>query len=231
MIDRARTATARWRFDKSRVAGMDWLVGVDEVGRGCLAGPVVAAAIAARPAYFSKNPWNDLAPSIADSKTVRAEIRMRIVEQLRQTDWRGDLIFATAEATVREIETHNIVGATCLAMDRALSALVALGMPRPVYAPDELFAPPDSRVRIQVDGRPMARLPWPHESIIRGDSKSHLIALASILAKETRDTAITALGKDFPHYAWADNKGYGTKKHLEAIRLHGPCHHHRQSFL
>lgn len=228
---KARTALQRWQHDKAAAKDVDWLVGVDEVGRGAFAGNVIAAAVAAPPEYFEARRWGKLFQWIGDSKTLNAEQRQQVFDHLTGNYWDSPLLFATGEATVAEIEQHNIVGATCLAMDRALQKLSAAGLPKAEFAADELFAPAGGKVRILVDGRPMKRLPWPHLGIVKGDNHSHLIALASILAKVTRDAQITLLGKKFPHYQWQSNKGYGTPSHCEAIRKHGPCQHHRKNFL
>jgi ribonuclease HII len=231
MPAKARTALQRWQHDKKAAKDMAWLVGVDEVGRGAFVGNVIAAAVAAPPVYFEVRKWGELFHLIGDSKTLSAEQRQQVFTHLTSTRWEAPLLFATGEATVAEIEQHNVVGATCLAMDRALQKLTAAGLPRAEFAADELFASKGSNVRILVDGRPMRRLAWPHQGIIKGDDHSHLIALASILAKVTRDAQITLLGEKYPQYQWQNNKGYGTPAHLEAIRQHGPCLHHRNTFL
>lgn len=231
MSTNPHTSLQRWHHDKKAARNVDWLVGVDEVGRGAFVGNVVAAAVAATPEYFEARKWGKLFHLIGDSKLLSAEQRELVFKHLTSTAWRPPLLYATGEASVAEVDAHNIVGATCLAMDRALKMLTAAGLPKTEFADDELFVVKGSRIRILVDGRPMKRLTWPHQGIIKGDDQSHLIALASILAKVTRDNQITLLGEKYPHYHWHKNKGYGTPTHLEAIRKHGPSQHHRRTFL
>ncbi len=177
------------------------IAGVDEAGRGPLAGPVVAAACILPP--------NCSIADINDSKQIPPSKRQRIYLEL--LNCKG-LIYAIGIASHEEIDTHNIYRATQIAMRRAVEALT--------HQPDYLL----------VDGMPLPDLPMPHEKIIKGDMLSLSIAAASIIAKETRDAMMVAFHEQWPHYGFAKHKGYGTAEHLSAIEQHGPCPIHRRSF-
>ena len=175
--------------------------GCDEAGRGCLAGPVFAAAVIL-PRDFSH-------PLINDSKKLSEHQRVeaRVIVQQAAMAW------AVAFLTPEEIDHHNILRASFLAMHRAI---------------DQLAVRPES---LLIDGNrfiPYQDLPF--HCMIKGDGKYASIAAASILAKTFRDEYMTGLSADFPHYGWAQNKGYPTEVHREAIRIHRPCIHQRRSF-
>lgn len=176
------------------------LAGVDEAGRGPLAGPVVAAAVI----------LDDMQPiaGLADSKKLTPARRDALFDEIRARA----LCFCIAQASVEEIDRLNILQATMLAMQRAVQGLRL----RPAL--------------VQVDGNRLPRLDLPAEAIVKGDAKVQAIAAASILAKVHRDRWCLAVEQDWPQYGFAAHKGYGTAAHLHALRLHGPCPHHRQSF-
>jgi ribonuclease HII len=174
---------------------------VDEAGRGPLAGPVAAAAVIL-PAGFS-------CPGLDDSKKLSAKRRDAIYDILTQTT---DLQWSVALANEEEIDSINILNATHLAMRRAVMAL----NPLPAHC--------------LIDGLPIKGLSIPHDAIVKGDSISMSIAAASIIAKVTRDRIMQTLDQECPQYGFIRNQGYGTKEHLEALRIHGPCRHHRRSF-
>jgi ribonuclease HII len=176
------------------------ICGVDEVGRGPLAGPVVAAAVILR---LEKIP-----DGLDDSKRLSAARREALYPRIMAMA----IAVGVGEASVEEIDRINIRQATHLAMARAVRALST--------AAD--FA--------LVDGNDAPALPCPCETIVKGDSKSLSIAAASIIAKVTRDRMMMALHDEHPHYGWRANKGYGTAEHLRALKIHGPCAHHRKSF-
>ncbi|BAW95638.1 ribonuclease HII [[Synechococcus] sp. NIES-970] len=184
---------------------MALIAGVDEVGRGCLFGPVVAAVV-----VVDKSQEKALADlGVTDSKKLSAKRRESLVPQIKQlvSDW------AIASASVAEIDQFNILQATFLAMTRAVGQLQ--------LKPAEIF----------VDGRQtIPKLDYPQQAIIQGDSKIKAIAAASILAKVHRDREMIALAEIYPAYDLAQNKGYGTQKHRQAIWQHGLTPHHRQSF-
>jgi len=187
--------TALWCEGRSIVAGLD------EVGRGPLAGPVVAAAVVfpvgAKPIR-----------GLDDSKVLTARQRAKLVVRIRQRA----LAVAVGAASVHEIDRLNIRRASILAMRRALRRLGVV--------------PSD----VLVDGLPCPELGCPHEAIIDGDAKCHSIAAASVIAKTIRDRLMERLAARYPGYAWETNKGYATPEHLDALNQHGPTRHHRWSF-
>lgn len=176
-------------------------IGCDEAGRGCLAGPVFAAAV------ILPKGWNH--KLLNDSKLLSEEHRdiLRLDIEMKFKHW------AVGFASPAEIDEINILNASFLAMHRAL---------------DQLNVVPDI---ILVDGnrfKPYRNIA--HECIVKGDQKMRAIAAASILAKTHRDQWMAELHEEFPHYNWVQNKGYPTRAHKQAIAEYGPCHHHRRSF-
>lgn len=184
-----------------RVAG-NLIAGVDEVGRGPLAGPVVACALVMPPHLRAL-------AGVADSKELSVAQRERLAPLIRARAY----AVALGAASVREIERDNVLQATIRAMRRALERLP--------FLPDVVL----------VDGRPLPALGWAHEAVIDGDAKCYCIAAASIVAKVVRDHLMRALALRHPGYGWERNAGYGTSEHLEALRRLGPTPHHRASFL
>lgn len=181
--------------------GCRYVAGVDEVGRGPLAGPVIAAAVVFRPEQF-------LIEGLRDSKLMTATEREAVAAVVRETA----LAWALGAASVREIDRHNILRASALAMRRALARL------------------PVRTDRVLVDGNPVPGLAQPHDAIVGGDDRSLSIAAASVLAKVARDRLMCALGRRYPAFRWEHNKGYATRAHLAAVWLEGPSPHHRMSF-
>src|ERR1700761_13354 len=181
-----------------KIAGL--VAGVDEAGRGPLAGPVVAAAV-----IFDRK---KIPKGLNDSKQLNAEVRDELFSHIMFSA----IAVGVGEASVDEIDLINIRQATHMAMARAVRAMA--------------FAPAFALV----DGNDAPPLPCPCDTIIDGDAKSVSIAAASIIAKVTRDRMMAALHEQHPHYGWLNNKGYGTPEHLAALNHHGPCHHHRRSF-
>ena len=175
--------------------------GCDEVGRGCLAGPVVAAAVIL-PNHYS-NKW------INDSKKIGKKLRKELVEEIK-----GNAIsWHIASSTVEEIDKINILNASFLAMSRAILALNP--------SPEHLL----------IDGnRFRSDIHIPYTCVIKGDGKFASIAAASILAKVYRDDLMEKLAEEFPHYGWERNAGYPTKIHRIGILEHGPCIWHRKTF-
>ena len=176
------------------------LAGVDEAGRGPLAGPVVAAAVI----------LDELAPirGLADSKTLTARRRELLFDQIRARA----LCCSIASASVEEIDSLNILQATLLAMRRAVEGLRILPH------------------RVVVDGNQVPVLRMPVLALVRGDSKMAAISAASILAKVQRDRWCEDLHAQYPGYGFASHKGYPTPAHLAALQLHGPCAAHRLTF-
>ncbi len=182
------------------------VAGIDEVGRGPLAGPVVAAAAVIDRTRAARK----LLRMIDDSKKLTLEQREEAYEAMIAS---GVVQFAVAEASVEEIDRINILQATYLAMRRAVQALAE--QPEVVLI-DGNRAPPQLGCRA--------------ETIVGGDAHSYSIAAASIFAKVTRDRYMHALALTYPGYGWETNRGYGSQQHLEALSLLGPTPHHRRSF-
>ena len=181
--------------------GLCRIAGIDEAGRGPLAGPVAAAAVIL-PNHFT-------CPGLNDSKKITARNREQLYERLTTDE---TVSWAVATASREEIDRINILKATHLAMRRAVESLS--------IKPDHCL----------IDGLPVKNFPFPHDGVIKGDGRSLSIAAASIIAKVTRDRIMRDLDREFPQFGFAKHQGYGTKAHLEALRIHGPCCHHRRSF-
>lgn len=181
-------------------AGPGLVAGVDEAGRGPLAGPVVAAAVI----------LDDQAPipGLADSKALTPMQRERLEARIMASA----LCVGVGEASVEEIDTHNILRATMLAMQRAIQRLRL----RPS--------------RVLVDGNQIPLLPVSAEAIVGGDAKVAVISAASIVAKVHRDRLCLELDRRWPQYGFAAHKGYGSARHLQALQEHGACLAHRRSF-
>lgn len=193
------------KYSGGEQAALAWdipglVAGVDEAGRGPLAGPVVAAAVI----------LDDLQPirGLADSKTLTARRREKLFDEIRAKA----LCCSIAEASVEEIERLNILQATLLAMRRAVEGLRL------------------TPKKVLVDGNRLPALDVLAEAIVRGDQLVPAISAASILAKVHRDRCCMELDRQYPLYGFARHKGYGTAAHLAALRLHGACEQHRKTF-
>ena len=174
--------------------------GVDEVGRGCLAGPVFAAAVILNKGIIIRD--------IKDSKKIPFKKRILLSKYIKKNS-----IYAVGTASVKEINKINILNASLLSMQRALDKLKL--KPSIVYI-DGLFAPKGLKIK--------------HKTFVKGDEKITCIAAASIVAKATRDLFMIRLGQKFPKYKWNKNFGYGTAEHLNGIRKYGITKHHRKNF-
>lgn len=183
----------------------DCVAGVDEAGRGPLAGPVVAAAVILDPARPIEG--------LADSKTLSARRRESLAAEIKSRA----LAWSVAAADVHEIDRLNILGATLLAMQRAVLGLVV--------KPAAMLVDGNQLPVVEIDGQ---RLPG--EAIVSGDVQIPSISAASIIAKTARDAIMVKMDEQFPDYAFAQHKGYGTRLHLERLQKHGPCIQHRRSF-
>lgn len=192
-----------YEFEKAAVnSGFSCICGVDEAGRGPLAGPVCAAAVIL--------PAGAAIEGLDDSKKLTEKKRERLYDIIKQTA----VAYSVAYGTLEEIETVNILEATYLAMNRAIEGLSV----KPDFA--------------LIDGNRVPRgIKIPCETIVKGDSKSMSVAAASVLAKVTRDRLMLEYDKKYPEYNFKKHKGYGTKEHTELIKQYGPCEIHRLSFL
>lgn len=189
-------------FEKKAAAkGYKAVCGVDEAGRGPLAGPVCAAAVIL--------PENTVIEGVNDSKKLSEKKREALFDVIKEKA----LSYSIAFASVEEIEEMNILNATMLAMKRAVEGLDI----KADYA--------------MIDGNRLPNLNIDSEFIIKGDAKSMSIACASILAKVSRDRLLYKYAEEFPEYSFDKHKGYGTKLHVEALKKYGPCKYHRLSFL
>lgn len=179
------------------------VIGLDEVGRGCLAGPVVAAAALLEPGFSLKG--------LTDSKLLSESRREELAQQLSET-----IQFGIGVASVSEIEEHNILRASLLAMKRALDGLSLTA--DPVLLVDGTFKVP--------------KVPntWEQVLLVKGELKAEPIAAASVLAKVARDRFMIELAQRYPAYGFDKNKGYGTLPHRQALQDKGPCPHHRRDF-
>lgn len=176
------------------------IAGVDEAGRGPLAGPVVAAAV-----VLDRENFPD---GLNDSKQLSAARRAALEGEIKA----HAVCWGVGIASVEEIDEINILWATMLAMARAMEALT------------------HDCAHVLVDGNRCPNWRWPATAVVEGDAKCLSIAAASILAKEERDRMMVAAAREHPHYGWETNKGYGSAKHLAALREHGPSPLHRRSF-
>ncbi len=192
-----------YEFEKAAVnSGFSCICGVDEAGRGPLAGPVCAAAVIL--------PEGAVIEELDDSKKLTEKKREKLYDIIKETA----VAYSVAYGTLEEIESVNILEATYLAMNRAIEGLNV----KPDFA--------------LIDGNRVPRgINIPCETIVKGDSKSMSVAAASVLAKVTRDRLMLEYDKKYPEYNFKKHKGYGTKEHTELIKQYGPCEIHRLSFL
>jgi ribonuclease HII len=188
--------------------GLKLVAGVDEAGRGPLAGPVVAAAVVL-PCDWSETGLDGQLRGLNDSKQLTEAQREHYYSILTS---HPAIRFAIAGADVEVIDRINILQATHRAMNQALA---------------QLQPPPE---HVLVDGRPVKSMRFPHTALVKGDARSYSIAGASVLAKVTRDRLMRELDQAYPGYGFAVHKGYGTPQHLAAIQALGPCAIHRRSF-
>jgi len=192
-----------WSYEQRLVSqGFSLIAGIDEAGRGPLAGPVVAAAVVL--------PIDWEVEGLTDSKKLSRTARELWFSKLQED---SSVRWGVGQASPAEIDGLNILRATHLAMRRAFEAL---GVPGPQTA--------------LIDGLPLREFPTHHEAVVKGDSKSVSIAAASVIAKVTRDRLMAQYALEFPQYAFDRHKGYPTRDHLARLRTYGPCAIHRQSF-
>src|SRR6202012_2312750 len=202
MPPRLRRYSIRWKFERElRPEGVALIAGVDEVGRGCWAGPVYAAAAILPDGFKHRH--------LRDSKALLAEYREELSPHLCG---HPEVVWSIGIGSVEEIESHNILGASLLAMRRAVEGL---------HLQPQLCL---------IDGNKKAGLPCTEITVIDGDARCPSIAAASVIAKVARDRAMAELAALYPHYGLENHKGYGTPEHAHALTLHGPCPIHRRLF-
>jgi ribonuclease HII len=197
------------------------LVGVDEVGRGPLAGPVVAAAVVfpiGCPAVRG----------LRDSKILLPSVRARLAERVR----RRVLAFGVGAASAHEIDRYNIRVASAIAMRRAIACLIRRSsLARfPLDQGCRTYYEVGQPYHIIIDGLPLPEIGYAHEALIDGDARCQSISAAAILAKTIRDRLMQRLAARYPGYGWHTNVGYGTEEHQEGLRVQGPTKHHRLTF-
>ena len=196
------TSATMWEIEDGFYdQGLGIICGVDEAGRGPLAGPVCAAAVIL-PKYLE-------IPGLTDSKKLSDKRRKELFPEIQ----RQALAYGIGFASEKEIDEINILQATFLAMERALA---------------QLSIPPELAL---IDGNREKDFGLPVKTVIKGDSLSANIAAASILAKVSRDDLMLEMAREYPQYGFEVHKGYGTKAHYDALRMYGPCPIHRQTFL
>jgi ribonuclease HII len=225
-------------FDLKHIEGLASLIGVDEVGRGALAGPVVAGAVLVTRAFLEGRWAIAKAGRVNDSKQLSAPVREELWTEFEQLATAGLIHVTYGVADVGEVEQLNILGATKLAMQRALEAIYPPTAFERKVEPD-LFTPieeaaafqPTVSCRVMIDGLALRKFPYPHQSVISGDARSLCIAMASIVAKVVRDRMMCELDAKHPGYGFAQHKGYGTQEHCEALLRLGRCAQHRDLFL
>lgn len=201
-VDRLHYERVLWK------QGHQWVAGVDEAGRGPLAGPVVAAAVIF-PRAWQETKWPRKLRGLNDSKQLTEEKREYFFGELTSCP---EITYGVAFLDSEEVDRLNILQATHAAMNAALR---------------QLLRQPD---HVLVDGLAVRSLAYPQTALVQGDCLSFSIAAASVLAKVTRDRRMVEYDRVWPQYGFAAHKGYSTEAHLEALAIHGPCPIHRRSF-
>jgi len=225
-------------FDFKQLGELDGLIGVDEAGRGALAGPVAAGAVLVTREFLESNWVTTNARRINDSKQLPEAERDALWLDFEALMAERKIHVDVGMADVAEVEKYNILGATKLAMRRALQGIYPPSAFEQKLEPD-LFASaeeiaafePQVKAKVLVDGLRLKHFAYPHTNVVRGDTRSLCIAMASVVAKVSRDRLMVKLDTDFPGYGFANHKGYGTEEHREAILRLGRCRFHRTTFL
>jgi ribonuclease HII len=225
-------------FDLDQLGDLSELIGVDEAGRGALAGPVVAGAVLVTKEFLEGRWAMSRGGHVNDSKQLTPEQRDDVFADIEQLVREGQVRATVGVASVAEIEQANILGATKLAMRRALEGLYPATAFARQTEPDLFSSVEEVRAfqrqascRILIDGLPLRGFVYPHTGLVRGDTRSFCVALASIVAKVTRDRMMEQLDATRPGYGFAQHKGYGTEEHREAVLRLGRCPEHRTLFL
>ena len=221
------------KFDNNHLKSHGFLIGVDEAGRGSLAGPVVAGACLISRMFFESKMALKQSAQINDSKKLSTYTRDKQYEVMESLKQQGLIDFSTASASVGEISDLNILGATRLAMHRVVERIIKSikGLEFSKKLHSDAFLGMDYSTKIIVDGRPLKPFPYEHEGVVKGDEKSLVIAMASISAKVNRDREMEQLATSYPQYGFDQHKGYGTADHRAVIKAIGPTSVHRKLFL
>jgi ribonuclease HII len=226
-------------FDLRQINGVNHLIGVDEVGRGAFAGPVVAAAVMVSREFLESRWALTKSNRVNDSKLLSAELREELWAEFEALAAEGRIHANHGIATVEEIAQWNILGATKLAMRRALGGMYPPEAFESQRDEPDLFSSFEERTRFQpavsarilIDGLALRGFPYPHTAFVKGDARSLCIAMASIVAKVTRDRLMADLDLKYPGFGFARHKGYGTEEHRDAVLRLGRCVEHREAFL
>ena len=223
-------------FDAEFLNGRSWVVGIDEAGRGALAGPVCAGAVAVSERLYRSPEKLAFLEGLNDSKKLSESAREDLYFRLEELRSASLLDFEARFASVEEIERDNILRATQTAMERACRAIderLNLRL-RTKASVATLFGESgiDSALaEILIDGTPMKKFPFVHRAVVKGDASSVAVAAASIVAKVSRDRFMRSLPSKYSVYDFPSHKGYGTAAHLQALMLYGASDIHRPSFL
>ncbi len=221
------------KHDKNLLKDVPAIVGIDEAGRGPLAGPVTAAAVYLDRGFYQSKWISEYGNKINDSKQLSEKVREELFEAMKGEP---GICYSVMSGSLKEIEKYNILGATRRAMAKCVKQLLVKDSCdfNAVYEGSDWLldnGAAGSVAQVLIDGKPMKPFPYTHTAIVKGDSKSLAIAMASIFAKVTRDRYMVKQAKKYPKYGFERHKGYGTKAHVAAIKEQGPCPIHRMSFL
>jgi len=205
-------------FDLEQIQESNGIIGVDEAGRGALAGPVMVGAVWIRKDFYASKELKEVAEKVNDSKQLTEKQRESIYKVLLTWKEEGLIQMMTQEGSVTEIERRNILGATQLAVGLILESWL-----KPIQI--------EERPLVLIDGKPMRNIDWDHRAVVRGDGRSLAIAMASIAAKVSRDQLMNKLALDYPYYDFPKHKGYATERHRREILENGVSDIHRRLFV
>lgn len=226
-------------FDRTAVQNYEAILGIDEAGRGALAGPVVAAAVWVNSPFLKSDTIDAMQLMVNDSKKLSSEKRQALFKYIQELESKQYIRYTYSLRDAQAIDQLNILRATHQAMHECLQKLEILpkqdGFGELPFT-DNLFHFKNrsenlKKVRILIDGLPLKNLPYDHTGLIKGDAQSFSIALASIVAKVVRDDWMIKAQGQYPAYSFSEHKGYGTASHREEILTHGVTPIHRLSFL
>jgi ribonuclease HII len=236
------TFKQRWMHDITFIGNHAGIVGVDEAGRGCLVGPVVASAVFLKREFYETHKFKKACIDFNDSKQISPDKRLELMHLLEYWKNQNILHYHWAQASALEIDQYNILEATKLAMQRALDGLVSYAISSLILNKKNQDLPillqnssldtqlPSTKSKLIIDGCFLKKFPYEHTNLVQGDSRSLAIAMASIVSKVQRDLLLKQLDLHYPQYGFKSHKGYATSQHRTAIQKYGLCPEHRQSF-